>query len=156
LFCQTTALEGLGRTNEAQLRMNTFAGKYQDHPEVIAVGVDLYAQNSQFGPALVLVEELRKGDSTSLKLLEKKGWLQLELSQYDEAISTITTVVSRAPADENARLNLAIAKRGARQFDAAQADYQELLKTAKKTKNALFGLAGGAWHKHETNTAVNL
>jgi tetratricopeptide (TPR) repeat protein len=63
-------------------------------------------------------------------------------------------VVSHAPSDEDARLNLAIARLGAGQLDAARADYQELLKSTSRAGNALFGLGGIAWRKNETNTAM--
>ena len=156
LLCRTTALQGLGRTNDSRAGVEAFAQQYRDRKDVLSVALDLFSQNAQFDPALALVSHMLTNDPANLRLLAKKGWIEVELSHYEAAIRTLATVTSRAPADENARLNLAIAKLGAKQFDAAQADYQQLLTVTKNSRNALFGLAGIAWHKHETNTAVNL
>src|SRR5205814_1536744 len=77
-----------------------------------------------------------------------------ELARYEAAIATLSAAVARGRLDENARLDLAIARLGAGQLEAARADYQELLKTTGQSRNALFGLGGVAWRKHDTNAAI--
>jgi tetratricopeptide (TPR) repeat protein len=156
LFCRSLGLKGLGQTNESQAALVQFANEHRDRPDILATGVELFTQNSQFSSALVLLDQLLENDPVNLRFLAKRGWVLIELGQYAAAIETLGTVVSRSPADENARLNLAIARLGAKQYDAAQTDYEQLLNLGKKSRNALFGLAGIAWQKHETNTAVNL
>lgn len=154
LLCRTTALRGLGRTNEAAACVESFVKQYRERGEVLSIAADIYAQNLQFEGALTVLDELLKNEPDNVQVLATKGWAELELSRYNAAIETLSRVVSHAPSDENARLNLAIARLSAGQLDAARADYQELLKTTSKSGNALFGLGGIAWRKHETNTAI--
>jgi tetratricopeptide (TPR) repeat protein len=154
LLCRTTALRGLGRTNEAAACIESFVRGYHGRGEVLSKAADIFAQNSHFEGALTLLDGQLKSESDNLKLLTKKGWAELELSRYDAAIATLSRVVSSAPWDENARLNLAIAHLGAGQLDEARAEYQALLQTGAKSGNALFGLGGISWRKHETNTAI--
>jgi hypothetical protein len=43
---------------------------------------------------------------------------------------------------------------GAERLDEARADYEELLKTPRHARDALFGLGGIAWRRRDTNAAV--
>ena len=118
------------------------------------MGADIFAQNLQFEGALIILDELLKDQPGNLKALATKGWAELELSRYNAAIETFHRVLSRAPSDENASLNLALARFGAGQLDTAGADYQSLLKRTHDSTNALFGLGGIAWRNHDTNMAL--
>src|SRR6185503_3906139 len=105
---------------------------------------------------LTILDRLLEREPNDLAILTKKGRVELELSRYEAAVGTLGKVAARTPLDEKVRLSLAIARLGAGQLDQAQSDYQELLKTTKKPKNALFGLGSIAWRKQETNQAIEL
>jgi Flp pilus assembly protein TadD len=103
---------------------------------------------------LTTVEELLRREPNRPEWLSKKGLAELQLTRYDLAISTLTTALSIAPTDENARLSRAVARLAAGQLDAARDDYQQLLNSKTSSANALFGLGTIAWRKHETNSAT--
>jgi tetratricopeptide (TPR) repeat protein len=103
---------------------------------------------------LATIEELLKREPNRPEWLSQKGLAELQLSRYDLAIATLTSALSLAPTDENARLSRAIARLGADQLDAARDDYQQLLTSRTCSANALFGLGTVAWRKQETNAAI--
>jgi len=154
LDCRVTALQGLGRTNEAMACLEKFASEYGHHPEVLSVAARLYARNGQFEPELALLEELLKREPDRPELLSRKGIAELHLSKYEPAIAALSRALALRPADEEARLGRAIAYLGGDQLDAAREDYQQLLKSPVNSPNALFGLGTIAWRKQETNAAV--
>jgi tetratricopeptide (TPR) repeat protein len=103
---------------------------------------------------LATIEELLKREPNRPEWLSQKGLAELQLARYNSAIATLTTALSLAPADENARLSRAVARLGADQLEAARDDYQQLLNSKTCSANALFGLGTIAWRKHETNFAI--
>jgi tetratricopeptide (TPR) repeat protein len=87
-------------------------------------------------------------------LLVRKGFAQLQLSRYDDAIESLTAALSLTPPD--GRLHRALASVLAGQFQAALGDSQELLRAAGNSRNLLFGLGEIAWRKHDTNATITL
>ena len=154
LHCRATALQGLARTNEIAPCINGFVREHGKHVEVLAAAADDYAQNGLHEQQLATVEELLKREPNRPEWLSKKGLAELELGRYSAAIATLTTTLSLAPTDENARLSRAIARLGADQLDAAREDYEALLNSSTNSANALYGLGAIAWRKHDTNAAI--
>jgi len=154
LECRATALRGLGRTNEAAACIESFVTQYAKQAEVLSVAADLYEWNTQFTKELALLDELLAREPNRADLLARKGLAELQLSRFDAAIGTLTTALTLAPRNENARLGRAVAHLGADQLDAAGADYHELLETSTNPRNALFGLGTIAWRKQDTNQAI--
>src|SRR5205807_2260931 len=104
LLCRTTALRGLGRTNDATACVECFINQYHQRVQLMSLAADIYAQNLQFEGALMFLNALLADDPHDLKALGAKGWAQLELARYDSAIETFGQVIAAAPSDENARL----------------------------------------------------
>jgi tetratricopeptide (TPR) repeat protein len=154
LHCRTTGLRGTGRTNEIPAFIDGFVAENGKHREVLAAAVSVYAQNGMHEQQLATIEELLKREPNRPEWLSQKGLAELQLSRYDLAIATLTSALSLAPTDENARLSRAIARLGADQLDAARDDYQQLLTSRTCSANALFGLGTVAWRKQETNAAI--
>jgi len=154
LECRATALGRLGRTNEEAALIKDYVTQYVAQNAVLSVAAELYGQNSQFPQELMLLDELLKRDPNRPELLYRKGLAQLELSQYGAAITTLTSSLSVSPRSEKARLCRAVAYLGLGQFEAANADYQELLRIAANPRNALFGLGTVAWRQQQTNLAI--
>jgi Tfp pilus assembly protein PilF len=78
----------------------------------------------------------------------------MRLAKYDAATSSLSRALSLAPNEIQARLERATAYLGAGQLDAAGEDYNELFKMDGWSQQALFGLAGIAWRKKDTNAAT--
>ena len=154
LHCRATSLRGLGRTNEIAPCIDGFVRDHGQHREVLAAAADAYSQNDMHEQQLATIDQLLKREPNRPEWLAQKGLAELQLGRFDSAIATLTTALSLAPTDENARLSRAIARLGANQLDAARDDYQQLLKSKTCSANALFGLGTIAWRKHETNSAV--
>ncbi len=154
LDCRATALRGLGRTNDAARCIESFVNQFAKHDEVLLVAAELYALAQQFEAGLALLEELLKREPKRPDLLARKGLAQLQLSRFEDAIATLTSALVLAPRNDEARLCRAVAYLGADQFEAARADYEELLKTTTQSGNALFGLGTIAWRQRDTNLAI--
>jgi tetratricopeptide (TPR) repeat protein len=154
LHCSTTSLRGLGRTNELAPYIDGFIRQHGQHREVLAAATDAYAQTGMHEQQLATIEQLLKREPNRPEWLSQKGLAELQLAHYDSAIATLTTALSLAPTDDNARLSRAVARLGSDRLDAARDDYQQLLNSKTCSANALFGLGTIAWRKHETNSAI--
>jgi tetratricopeptide (TPR) repeat protein len=154
LFCRATALEGLGRTNEAAACLESFVTQHPEQAEVLSLVAQLYLQGMQFQPALAVLDRLLSREPHNPELLSNKGLAEMQLSRYDAAISTLTSALALAPSNQVVRLNRAIACLRAGQLDAARADYEQLLQTSPYSYKVVFGLGEIAWRRQDTNAAI--
>jgi tetratricopeptide (TPR) repeat protein len=154
IVCRTSALQQLGRTNEIATVLQEFVGRYGERTDVVGRAAELYMQNRQFGRAVILLNHLLNRAPADLQLLSQKGRAELELSRFEEAIAALTNVVALVGADDPARLDLALARLRAGHLEAAEQDFQNLLKTLRHRESALFGLGSIAWRRQDTNQAV--
>jgi tetratricopeptide (TPR) repeat protein len=154
LHCRATSLRGLGRTNEIAPCIDGFVRDHGQYREVLAAAANAYSQSDMHEQQLATIEELLKREPNRPEWLAQKGLAEMQLGRFDSAIATLTTALSLAPTDDNARLSRAVARLGADQLDAARDDYQQLLNSKTGSANALFGLGTIAWRKQETNAAI--
>jgi len=154
LQCRTTALRGLGKTNEATRGIASFVAEHGKHSEVLFVAATLYAASGQFEPELELRAELVRQEPANADWWTRKGLAELRLARYEAAIATFTHAISLAPADDHTRLLRAVAYLGAGQLEAARGDYVALLAKAGHAQSARFGLGGIAWQEHDTNAVM--
>jgi tetratricopeptide (TPR) repeat protein len=154
LRCRVTSLQGAGRTNEIPAFVGEFVRQNGQHREVLVAAATAYAENDMHEQQLATVDELLKREPNRSEWLSQKGLAELQLGRYEAAIATLSSALTLAPTDENARLSRAVARLAADQLDAAREDYQQLLNSKTCSANALFGLGTIAWRKHETNTAI--
>jgi tetratricopeptide (TPR) repeat protein len=156
LMYQTTALQGLGRTNEAAACLESFINQHREHGDVLSTAAELLEQNQQFKKELALLDAVVSLEPNDLKLLAKKGRCELRLSRFDAAAATLTRVLSRDQSNAEARLYRATAWLEAGQLEAARDDFQGLLTTGPYAQNARFGLGAIAWRQQNTNAAIEL
>jgi tetratricopeptide (TPR) repeat protein len=154
LFCRATALEGLGRTNDATGCIEAFVTQHPEQAEVLSIAAQLHLQSAQYEPALAVLDRLLSREPQNPELLSNKGLAEMQLTRYAAAIATLTTALSLAPSNQVVRLNRAIACLRAGQLDAASADYQQLLLSAPNSYKVLFGLGEIAWRRQDTNAAI--
>jgi tetratricopeptide (TPR) repeat protein len=155
LHCHVAALRNLGSTNEASAFLEAFITQNGSHNEVLSVAAELYAGAGQFDKELQFLDELVKREPTRPDLLARKGLSQLELSEFESAVITLTAALNIVPKNEYARLYRAVAYLGLGRLEDARADYQELLASSSSSRNALFGLGTVAWRQSQTNLAIN-
>jgi tetratricopeptide (TPR) repeat protein len=154
LFCRTTALQGLGRTVEANACLGDFLREHRQEDDLLSAAAELYSENARPEEALLLLNSLIQHKPDSPQFLVRKAFAQLQLSRCDDAIDSLTAALSFAPPDT--RLHRALASVLAGQFQAVRGDSQELLRAAGNTRNLLFGLGEIAWSKHDTNATIAL
>jgi tetratricopeptide (TPR) repeat protein len=155
LQCRVSSLKGLGRTNEAIACLESYATQFATQKEVLSTAAELYRESRQFDKEYRLIEDLLKTESNRPDLLCRKGLAQLQLSQYEAAIATLTAALNLVPKNEHARLYRAVAYLGLGQLEPARSDYQELLSSSTDPRNALFGLGTVAWRQAKTNQAIH-
>jgi tetratricopeptide (TPR) repeat protein len=154
VFCRTTALRALGRTNDANASLESFIQLHPEPSPLLLKAADLFMKNKQMAGAVRLLEALVQREPDNVGLLSKKGAAELELSRFHDAITTLSRVLSLDSSDTQARLNRAVARLASGQLEAARDDYQELLNAPATSQKALFGLGGIAWRKRDTNSAI--
>jgi tetratricopeptide (TPR) repeat protein len=156
LMYRMTALQRLGRTNEAAACVESFIGQHREQADVLSTAADLLEENEQFKMELAILEEVLSHEPNDLKLLARKGHCEVLLAQYEAAVTSLNRVLSRDQANTGARLYRAGAFLGTGQLEAARDDYRELLKAGYYEQNARFGLATIALHQRDTNAAIKL
>jgi len=154
LMCRTTALQGLGRTNEAGAYLESFISQYREHGDVLSTAAELLEQNGQYRKELAVLDEVVSREPHNLKLLVRKGRCELRLARFEAAVTSLTRVLARDRSDAEARLYRATAFLGAGQLEAARDDYQELLKKGPYAQNARFELGAVALRQQDTNAAI--
>ena len=149
---RSRALEGLGRKEEAEACIVDLASRHST--DILSNAVVMYLQRRQIEPALTLLNQLLKREPENPEFLSNKGWTEILVGRYGDAIATLTRAVSLAPTNSAIRVNRATAFMDAGQLDAARGDYQELLEHSTNTSQALYGLAEVALRRQDTNAAV--
>ncbi|MGD0744564.1 MAG: tetratricopeptide repeat protein [Verrucomicrobiota bacterium] len=86
--------------------------------------------------------------------LFEKGYVYMQLLDYDDATAAFTRVLALQTNNTNARFNRAIAYLDSGKLDAARADYRQLQQTFTNSVPVAYGLGEIAWRKHETNEAI--
>jgi tetratricopeptide (TPR) repeat protein len=147
-------LRALGRTNDANACLENFIQLHPEPGPLLLKTADLFIKNKQMPGAARLLEAVVQREPDNLGLLSKKGSVELALSRFQDAIATLSRVISLDSSDTEARLNRAVARLAVGQLDAAREDYQQLLQVPGTSQKALFGLGGIAWRKKDTNSAI--
>jgi len=153
-FCRTLALQGLGRTKEADACISQFAREHGQQKDVLAMAVNLARQERHFELALDLLDQLLAREPGNAQWLSDKGTMQMELGRNDGSIASLTAALALAPTNGLIRLNRAVALLKAGQLDASRQDYEVLLKDAPNSEPILFGLEEIAWRQQKRDTAI--
>ena len=86
--------------------------------------------------------------------LYSKGYVSIQLKNYDAAIAALSRVLAIQTNNENALFNRAIANLDSDRLAAARADYLRLQQTYTNAFQVAYGLGEIAWRQHDTNEAV--
>ena len=145
----------LSQTNVANARsvLQSILKKYPDDAHIAEVVLHTYVSFGDYTNALELVQHQLTIAPDNLTSLFNQASIYMNLGQCSNALS----VLDRALTLSNLppiRLARALARTEAGQYDAAEADYQELGKTATTNLPIYSGLAEIASRRHDTNRAI--
>ena len=145
----------LSQTNTANARsvLQAMLKKYPDDGHIAEVVLQAYVSFGDYTNALKLVQHQLARAPDNLTSLFNQASIYMNLGQCSNALP----VLDRALTLSNLpplRLARALARTEAGQYDAAEADYQELGKTATNNLPIYSGLAEIARRRHDTNRAI--
>jgi tetratricopeptide (TPR) repeat protein len=163
----------LDRTNSTQLdilaaavyfeKNNTARGtklletEISRHPaddDLLVTVVQAYMAHGLFQNALAVINQKLKSAPDDPSWLFSKGYVLMQLKNYDAAIAALTRVLSIQTNNPQALFNRAVANLDSDKLDAARADYETLRQTFTNSFQVAYGLGEIAYRKHETNEAI--
>ena len=74
LFCRATALQGLGRTNEATACIEGFSPSIRTSPKYSAVAAQLHLQSGRYQAALAVLDRLLSSNPATRSCCPTKAW----------------------------------------------------------------------------------
>ena len=83
-----------------------------------------------------------------------KGYVSIQLKNYDDAIAAFSRVLTVQTNNHDARFNRAVACLNSDKLDDARADYLQLQQAFTNSPPVAYGLGEIAWRKHDTNEAM--
>lgn len=163
----------LAETNETQINLFVAAAYFQKddtargiqlieteisrHPtndDLLVTAAKAYISRGLFSNALAVINHKLKSAPDDPTWLFSKGYVSIQLKDYDEGISAMTRVLSIQTNNTQALFNRAVANLQSDRLDAAHADYETLHQTYTNSFQVAYGLGEIAWRRHETNEAI--
>ncbi len=163
----------LVETNETELHLIAAAADFQEtnytrgaelldaemalHPDdndLFAAATQAYMMHGLFTNALQMIDRKLKSAPDNPAWLYSKGYVAIQLKDYNAAIAALTRVLEIQTNNTDALFNRAIANLDSDRLDAARADYLRLQQTYTNTFQIAYGLGEIAWRQHDTNEAV--
>jgi tetratricopeptide (TPR) repeat protein len=146
----------LVETNETQLRLLAAAAYLQETnyargAELLNAEMALHPDNNEL---FAVIDRKLKAAPDDLDWLYSRGYVFIQLKNYDAAIAALSRVLAVQTNNDNARFNRAIANLDSGHLDAARADYLRLQQSFTNAFQVAYGLGEIAWRQHETNEAV--
>jgi tetratricopeptide (TPR) repeat protein len=122
--------------------------------ELLVTAAKAYMAHGLFSNALAIINHKLESAPDDPAWLFSKGYVSIQLKDYDAAISALTRVLSIQTNNPQALFNRALANLDSGKLDAAHADYETLRSTYTNSFQVAYGLGEIAWRKHETNEAI--
>ncbi len=127
------------------------------HPGDEALLATVAQISSMFGRvtnALSAVERELVVRPTNMAALVVEGYLQMQMTNFSQAIPPLTRALSIDSNNYTARFDRAIANLCLDQLDQAQQDYRILERVFPGSFKVYYGLGEIAWRRKDTNTAI--
>jgi len=121
---------------------------------LLANAISVYSENARYSNALVNIDRQLKSHPEDAAALLNKGFVQIQLNAFNEAILTMTQLLTLQTNKPDALLNRAIAYLRTDRLDAAQKDYETLLRIYPAARQVYYGLGEIAFRRKDTNTAI--
>jgi tetratricopeptide (TPR) repeat protein len=163
----------LGETNETQLDLFAAAAYFQKndtvtgirlietelsrHPtndDLFVTAAQAYLAHGLFPNALSVINRKLEYAPDDPTWLFSKGYVSIQVKDYNTAISTLTRVLAIQTNNPQALFNRAIAYLQSDRLAEASADYTTLRQTYTNSVQVAYGLGEIAWRRHDTNEAI--
>ena len=164
----------LNESNSTELNVLAAAGYFQKnelprgtelldlevsrHPEdvnLLTSTVQAFFMHGLYTNALHVINRRLAQTPDDPQWLFGQGYANLQIANYNRAITAFTRVINISTNDPTARFNRALAYLQNDQLDLARADYATLQTDYTNSFQIAFGLAEVAWRQHRTNDAVD-
>jgi tetratricopeptide (TPR) repeat protein len=140
-------------TRADELLMTEIA-RHPGDDNVLTIVMQAFMVHSRFESALQLIDSKLKSVPNDPIWLYGRGYVCIQLKDYDGAIAALTHVLTIQTNNEDAIFNRAISNLAADRLDAARADYLRLQQAHTNAFQIAYGLGEIAWRRHETNEAI--
>jgi tetratricopeptide (TPR) repeat protein len=128
--------------------------RHPDDESLRTAGVQAYMLHALYPEALRIINHQLQKTPDDPKWLFGKGYAELQSSNYVQAATTLSRVLTIQTNDPTARFNRALAYLAAKNLDGARGDYLELQNTYTNSYQVAFGLGEIAWQQQQTNEAI--
>ncbi len=115
----------------------------------------IYEGRKMFSNALAVTERQLQLAPDEPNWLVRKGFLDNQLKQYNDAIITLKKALTIQKDNENAVFQLANAYHSNGNLEAARTNYESLQQTYTNSVRLAFALQDIAWQQHNTNEAIH-
>ena len=122
--------------------------------DLLAAAAQAYLVRGLFDNALGVIDRRLKLVPDDPAWLYSKGYVSIQLKNYDAAIAALSRVLAVQTNNDSALFNRAIANLDSDRLDAARADYLRLQRSFSNSLQVAYGLGEIAWRQHDTNEAV--
>jgi tetratricopeptide (TPR) repeat protein len=145
----------LAQTNLANARsaLQTALQQHPDDAQIVNRVIGAYLAFGDFTNALRLVDGQLAKSPDDVQILNNQAAILIQSGRPAEAVPVLdhALMLTNRPAF---RLNRAIARLASEDYPAAETDYRELEKAGVEPGVVNFGLAGIAYHRHDTNQTI--
>jgi len=127
------------------------------HPEngdLQTLSMQTFITYGLYTNALDVIDRKLKTAPEDLTGLFGKGYVCIQLHDYDGAIAALTHLLTIQTNNADARFNRALAYLDSDKLDAARADYRHLQQIYTNSFPVAYGLGEIAWREHDTNEAI--
>ncbi len=114
----------------------------------------IYMNRGMFSNAMAVADMQLRFSADDSSFLTVRGYLDNQLSRYEEAIATLKHALEIQKENTNALFQLANAYFGAGNLDAARTNFESLQQTRTNSPQLAFCLAEIALRQHNTNEAI--
>jgi tetratricopeptide (TPR) repeat protein len=134
--------------------LNAQISRNPTNNDLLVTAMQFYTAKGLFTNALTVIDSRLRDVPDDANWLFNKGYVCLQLKDYEPAIAALTRVLSLQPDNSNARFNRALACLGSDRLDDARADYEKLNQAFTNSFRIEYGLGEVAWRQHQTNDAI--
>jgi tetratricopeptide (TPR) repeat protein len=144
------------KTNFAQgaRLLETEISRHPDNGDLQTLTMQTFITYGLFTNALKVIDRKLKTAPDDVTGLFAKGYVCMQLHDYDEAIAALTRLLTIQTNNADARFNRALSYLNSDKLDAARADYRHLQQIYTNSFPVAYGLGEIAWREHETNEAI--
>jgi len=135
--------------------VNTAVSSNPPDNAMLNIAAQLATFYHDFTNALLVIDRELELSPNNVACLMNKGFLQIQLTNYDAAIPPLSTAISLQPTNSQAIYFRAAAYLSDDKLDEAQRDFETLQKANPKALPIYRGLAEVALRRKDTNAAVH-